>query len=582
MNDCFKLNKLLLLISITAISLVTIGLYYNSLNVPFYLDDIGSITSNPNFTENTTYLSLFHAYGMRFVGYVSLWWDFEAAGLNVTRYHQVNITIHMLASIAVFFFTVLIQIAASRKLGVAQCGKKIILISLVVGLLFAVHPLQTQAVTYIVQRLAALTALFYILTLTFYLGFRLSSLVWQKAILLGLVFLFACLAIFTKQNAVTLPFAIVLLELIFFNTVRRKHIVNAALIGLVSLFLVYIVAPEWLVKIDALTRENKEMTRWEYFTTQLPILWVYISKFFFPYPLHLEYSYTVEYFTNFQKVIAGICHIGVIALAIAFYKRIPILCFGVLFFYLAHSIESGFIPITDLAFEHRNYLPLVGLVLALVACIEPLTRQSTILVKSTAAIVSVIVFIALGTQTVLRNEQWQDPMVFFTHELQHNPTNQRTLHDMVNLMTNNGQYDEAIGYLERLYEVSNGEVHSMVSVTHLSILINQNKAEEAIKLGESLLLASLHPHVRSLILSNLAIVYVNQNRYEQAKSYFQEAVEYWKLPVNSLVAYAYTLYQLNELTEAERILVSVLNVQPQEPTANKLIQVIRDSSQRAN
>jgi tetratricopeptide (TPR) repeat protein len=574
------------LILIIAIVIACLGVYYNALSVPFYLDDNSSISRNPNFSDATTYSSLFQVYGMRIVGYITLWWDYQASGLDVRRYHYVNNAIHALMSVSIFVFVYLLQIAAYRTTAAFNAEannldhRKILWVSGVVALLFAVHPLNAQAVTYIVQRLASLTALFYVLCMSSYLGFRLTQPLFNKFILSVLTLVFAGLAVFSKQNAVTLPFAIVLLELIFFHRIRLKYLGVLVGVSLLTAIISYGVAPELfqqiLAAVDQLTRENKDVTRWDYFSVQLPIIWMYISKIVYPFPLLLEYSFTLESFSGIQRLIAGAAHLGLIGIAILLTKRSPLISFGILFYYLSHSIESGVIPITDLAFEHRTYLPNVGLLIALVSLIvlglNKLPKNRRVIV---AICLTMLAAVALSFLTIMRNQQWQSPQIFFTHQLIYNPTHARTLHSLAEIMVSDDKHDMALQYLNRLYEVSDGKIDGIMLNTHLTILINERKYNDALVLGERLLAKPLHPSARTVILSNMGIIHVNMKRYATARLFFDKANKYGSMQVNALTAYGYSLYVLEDLTLAKRVVSTILRIQPNESKAKQLLLMIQ-------
>jgi tetratricopeptide (TPR) repeat protein len=579
----FSSKPMFFSISLLLLIVACISAYYNSLDVPFYLDDVSSITNNPEFVEGTSFSSLFAAYGMRVVGYMTLWWDYSAAGLDPQRYHIVNVVIHLLSSISVFFFTVLLQQAAARKLKVEPDSLRVWILSLVVALIFVTHPLQSQAVTYIVQRLASLTALFYIASLTAYMAARLSKTFLAQGLLFLVACCFALLAIFTKQNAVTIPIVILLIELLFFTTLKIRWLIWVPSVLVVVIVALYLMGNESVNSIvntvDRMTRENQEMTRWQYFSAQLPILWEYVSKFYAPSRLHLEYDYSIDSFSATLKWVSGIAHLCVLFFAIAVVKRFPLISFGIFFYYLAHSVESGLIPITDLAFEHRNYLPNLGLIILTVFAVNLVLQPLNARVQKIALVSVGSLIILLSILTFNRNQVWQDPKVFYQNELTHNPTQYRILQSYAEILIAEGSLDEAMVYLNRLYEAADGKVDGAVFNTHLLILMNQRKYEEAIELGSTLLEKPLHPSARSVILSNLGIIFVNLQDHAKAKPYFDEAIKYGVLPVNSLIAYAYTLYVLNELELAQSIMNRVMRVQPDAPRAQQLIQMIKTKQQ---
>ena len=548
--------------------------YSTSFHVPFYLDDLGSITNNQNF-DDASYTSLFEVYGLRVLGYVGLWLNFEYAQLDVVPYHIVNLVIHSLCGITVYFLV----LKLSQILNLFDQREYRTLLACFVGLLFVLHPLQTQAVTYIVQRLASQVALFYLAALVFYLFARTSTSVKAVFGYSSAALIFAIAAIFTKQNAFTLPLVILLCEWLLFHSVNKKHVIAAGVMTGIGVFIVLFseALPEVLYKIDMLSRESTKISRFEYFKAQLPILWGYIGKVFWPWPLQLEFDYTVNGFTRTQIVLSGLGHISVIIGALLLRKNYALVTWGVLFYYTAHIVESGFIPITDIAFEHRNYLPNLGL-FTVVGYLIVLTavRLSSELPKfKTAGLVTpVAIVIACAVITYHRNNQWLDPEVFLTHDLEQAPNSPRAIHNYAEFKLRKGETQTAIKYLDRLYSLEYDQIDAVMLNTYLAALIDSGKNDEAIEKGRKMLEHSLTNIARSIINSNIGIAYTNKQQYKLANRFFEKAYKLHKTPVNSLIAWAYTKFVLRDFNWATKLCNEILLLEPQHAKAKLLLSMI--------
>src|SRR5690606_15959745 len=176
-------------------------------DVPFYFDDFPSIRDNALIRSLTTAADFAPT---RAVGYLSFALNYALHDYQLWGYHLLNILIHAAASLTIYM---LARWMLATPALAGHCPERARLwLPLVAALLFALHPLQTQAVTYIVQRLASLAALFYLLSMAAYLRGRLIESARQRLLCFALAGGFALLAFLTKQNTVTLPLALLLLE----------------------------------------------------------------------------------------------------------------------------------------------------------------------------------------------------------------------------------------------------------------------------------------------------------------------------------------------------------------------------------
>lgn len=554
--------------------------YSSSFQVPFYLDDIGSITNNQNF-NGASFSSLFEQYGLRVLGYIGLWLNFEYAKLNVVPYHIVNLGIHTLCGITVYFLVAKL----SQTLNLFEHREQDIALACFVGLLFVLHPLQSQAVTYIVQRLASQVALFYFASILSYLFARTCKSTKMRIVYFGAALIFAMAAIFTKQNAFTLPLVILLCEWLIFNSVRKKYIIFVSMLAVVGILAVFI--SDGLLgifnKLDGLTRETTKFSRVEYFEAQMPILWDYIGKVFWPWPLQLEYDYTVDGFSTTQVMLSGIAHLLVIIFSLLLRKKSVLVTWGVLFFYITHIVESGFIPITDIAFEHRNYLPNLGLFVAIghlfVLSVRTLSSRSSKF-KVAGIIIPAVIVTLCAVVTYHRNNQWLEPEVFFTHDLEQAPNSPRAIHNYAEFKLRQGETQTAIKYLDRLYSLGYDQIDAVMLNTYLAALIDSGKNDEAIEKGQKILKQSLTNIARSIINSNIGIAYTNKQQFKLANRFFERAYKLDKIPVNSLIAWAYTKFVLKEFNWATKLCNEILLLEPQHAKAKLLLSMIEQELNR--
>ena len=423
--------------------------YGHTLDVPFYLDDNNSLRGNEAI-QQVDLGTLWGLYAARIVGYLTFALDYAVHGYSLTGYHLVNILIHVLATFMAY--QVALALLKTPRLESMANEQAILWLPLITALIFAIHPLQIQAVTYIVQRLASLVALFYLSSLYCYLQFRLSKTPKKKIIFGFLLIISGCLALFTKQNAVTIPLVFLLLEWIFFNP-QRKIIIAGAIctsIGLLGAYLLFpiVLNQELFAFISERTRETGLLSRIEYLSVQMYVLWSYILRFLLPVNLALIYEYAVpESFFSPGIFFPAVFHAGLILAAVLNRKAFPLAAFGILFYYTAHLVESSIIPIRDFAFDHRTYLPNFGLCLLVGSLVvaylsrKPLTKAVLLLVC--------LVVLLLVALTWSRNQLWRDPIAFLQHEVEINNDSFTSYCFLGEAYYSAGQLTEAISIFER-------------------------------------------------------------------------------------------------------------------------------------
>ena len=197
--------------------------YANTFHVPFVFDDEYNIIKNTSVHPNTFSLQWLHqllqasfAESIRVFSYFTFALNYYFGGLNVFGYHLVNLLIHIGSGLILYWFLLLtFRLPPLRE----RYGSRAFPIALFSSLLFLCHPVQTQSVTYIVQRMASMAGLLYLLAMVLYVKGRLVSGV-RRYLFFGGMFLTYLLGLFTKENVAILPLFIALYEFYFFQALE--------------------------------------------------------------------------------------------------------------------------------------------------------------------------------------------------------------------------------------------------------------------------------------------------------------------------------------------------------------------------
>jgi tetratricopeptide (TPR) repeat protein len=419
-------------------------IYSNTFHASFQFDD------KPNIVDNTrlhitdlhpsTLWQTFFAKGgkdafSRPISSLSLALNWYVGQGNTFGYHLVNVCIHILTTFSLYLtIQILLQ---TPRIRIQYENDDLVFIPALATVLWAVNPIQIQAVTYIVQRMASMAAMFSILAIYFYLKARLTHTSnRRRQYYLGCLGAFL-LALMSKENAfLTLP-SLVLVEIIFFQgtsgliQVVRNHSRLLAVVAFIGLaILVFLIASG---RLDFLVvgYRSRPFTLMERVLTQPRILLFYVSQIFYPIPDRLSITHDVVLSQSLLSPWTTMPAMGIIAAAniialIQINKR-PLMAFAILFFFLNHAIESTFLPL-ELVFEHRNYLPSLFIFLPIVSVLSGLIQSYKIRNRTLYALLSacvVMVVIGLGSLTYVRNRDWRTETTLWRDAMQKAPGDSR-------------------------------------------------------------------------------------------------------------------------------------------------------------
>jgi tetratricopeptide (TPR) repeat protein len=359
------------------VAIVACIAYFNSFGVPFHLDDFSSISNNYAIHRLFNFPELWNFYANRIVLYINLSINYAIHGTAVEGYHAVNLFIHLVNGI--LFYTILKKLLSLPFFNAKDLSRYRNAVSLAAAVLFVCHPIQVNAVTYIVQRTASLAAAFYMSAILFYLNYRIYN---RWHYLLSTV-IFTIMAMFTKENTVTIPFMLLFTEFMFFRDGKK-----ASRFKIIGVFLLLFATVPIIPVTNVLLKGHSQsdpslsfkastsMDRFQYFYTQLNVILHYIRLLFVPIGQNFDYSndypVSITIWDNYSYVSLAALLL-IILLAINAIKRNRLVSFGIAWFFTGLAVESSFISIKDVYFEHRVYLPCAGFIIFLAGmttCVE--------------------------------------------------------------------------------------------------------------------------------------------------------------------------------------------------------------------
>ncbi|MCP4699098.1 MAG: hypothetical protein GY862_19930 [Gammaproteobacteria bacterium] len=612
-------------VQIAFLALAIILVYYHTLDVPFYLDDFSSIRENTLIYHWQGVDALWQYAPLRIVGYLTIALNYHLHQFNTIGYHLVNIFIHILASCAVFGF--MRGLLRTPRLANTLSPATKVWLPLLTALFFALHPLQIQGVTYIVQRLASLAALFYIAAMAAYLQARLSEgkintnkdsleiRVWdmpqtdflKRGLWIAVCVFFALLGFFTKQNTFTLLFAVVMLEALFFpDSIKLLATIAAVVLGVLAAAWLIVVAafdyhPLSLEAMQALTRETTQISRGSYLATQLVVLWKYIRLFFMPVGLHIDYDFTpLSGFAEASVVISLLAHLAVLALALFSIRRWPLLAFALLFYYLAHSVESSVIPIRDVIFEHRTYLPNLGLcVFTGWLLLEKIPAWLRIPAAGSIPVTVLLLFI-FGAMTSLRNEVWRDPIKLWQNNVELSPGKPRAWSILGKhmLQAQPPRPKEGVKALQQSLALQRkiSESVNIIDIVNLIVGLKMlRKYNEALKLTERVMTQKMKPFMRAKFLINRGNIYFEQSRslppktpdrkklgqrlVKAAEISYRQAIKVFPDSLSARANLASIMGSTGRYADAEALYLEVLEIDPDNRVIQKNLDLIRGQMQ---
>ncbi len=483
-------------------------IYSNSFRGVFLLDDTRSIVENRRIHHLWPLGDILS--GPRPVVDLTLAFNYAISGVKPWSYHAVNLVVHLIATLTLFG---LVR-RTLRRLSMEDASG----IAFAAALLWAVHPLQTQAVTYVIQRSESMMGLFYLLTL--YCFVRGTESERGGGWYIGAVA--ACaLGMGSKAAMVTAPVVVLLYDraLIARNwgdVFQRRW---GAYLALMAAWSVLVMTGVLRSIIETSSEAHSTVgfgvarsTPIEYAMTQAGVVLHYLRLVFWPHRLCFDYAWPIT--RSFSEAALPLIGIAILMVAtIWMWIRRPAMGFLGAAFFLILAPSSSIVPVQDAAEEYRMYLPLAAVVLLVVVIAQRLLRGRA------GQVAMAVVALVLVVVTFHRNEVYASAVDMWKDVVEQRPRNGRAYNNLGNALAAANRAAEAVPYFEqaiRLVEPS-ATVHYSYGVA----LAAAGRPREAIaQYQEALRLFPEHAKAHS----NLGMLIAGQRRFDDAIVHFEAAL----------------------------------------------------------
>ncbi len=486
--------------------------YLHSLAYPYQFDDFSSIRDNHALDDPTDIEAIWTFHPSRFVLHESLALNIAATGRSTAPLRATNFAIHLLAAFVVGW---LARDLALRFGGALATPRNAEVVGLLAGLLFAAHPLATQAVTYLIQRTTSLAALFELGAVAFYVRAREAP---HGPWLWAASWLLAGLAALTKEMSVALPGVLLLLEFALRASGRPGRsgwrLLPYGLVPVIVLTTAQMYTGEFGFAPQGL-REATEISRWTYLLTQLVVIPKYLWLFFWPHGQNLDHDVALRHAPDVAAALGFLLLVGLSALAFLGRKRWMLAAVGWGLFLIGMAPESSLIPIRDVMNEHRVYFPMAGLIWSSAAGLVWLAARA----PRWFLAMPILVVVALTVATHQRNKVWQSEQSLWSNVVNGSPRLPRGFNNLGMALSAQGQLAQAEVAYRQAIGLDSSYVHAMVN---LGMLLGRGgRLAEAKPLFESAI--RLKPS-NAPALNNLGLVYAGLGDTVSAMGAFQRAI----------------------------------------------------------
>jgi tetratricopeptide (TPR) repeat protein len=565
--------------SLAAIAVVCALLYARSLPAPFVFDDVFYILESP--LVNTSVVTFGHSrdYGVsiplrelapatRALGHLSFALNFRLHGFDPAGFRALNLAIH--AGNAGLVYVVVLLLWRTPALRRSPLAGRAQLMGFLAALLFAAHPAQTQAVTYLSQRFASLVALWSLGAIAAYAGARLARGRLRSAALYMAALLLLVAAMKTKETAFTLPLAIALLEFSFFTGPRGPRV-----LALVPVLATMAIIPATLLSLDAplgqaldaATRTQDEIPRGVYLATEARVMFTYLRLMLFPVNQTLDYDYPrMPELPSAPPLALGLfvaaLAASMLVLSLRGGRREPawrLVGFMGAFFFLSLAVESSVVALADTIFEHRLYLPSAGACVAAVAAGTVMTGGRSGPARASVVLFAVLVC-ALGAATIARNEVWGGEIRLWEDIVRKAPGKARGHNNLGVMYEAEGMYEEAERAYRRAIEIDPGYSNAY---NNLGIIyLRQKKGARATEFFTLSLL--LKPGSGTTAL-NLGSAYEEMGSEAEAIDAYRRAIAYDPELYPAYEALAFTHLRTGDAGAAIRVFTDAVGRFPRNP-----------------
>lgn len=507
-------------------ALLVVFCYMGALGGPFVFDDEPNIAENrfiriAELDPSGLYAAAFKSpLANRPVANLSFALNYYFTGVNVVGFRIVNLLTHIINGFLLF------GLARSTFETPALSGRKEAgsLIAALAALVWMVHPLHTQSVAYIVQRMTSLAVLFYLSSMLCYVRARLLPAGDRRRS----AFYIGCgvaglLALGSKEIAATLPAFLYLYEWYFFQGLQREWLRRSlpALAGVcllsAAVALVFIGSRDPLQEILAPYADGS-FSAGQRLLTQARVVCFYISLMLWPDPARLnldhDFPFSLSLLDPAATLPALLALAGILAGAVVLARREPLISYAILWFFGNLVIESSVIRL-ETVFEHRTYLPSVMPVLAGTAFLFRVLRRRALAVAALTAVT-----LLWSAWTWQRSQVWGDAVALWQDCVRKSPSKARPYNNLGSALSESNRLQEAATNFQKAIDLRPGYGDAHYNLGYAWIRLGRmqdgvQQLQEAVRLEPKNYMA----------YNNLGVAYLLQNSYREAARHLQLAVD---------------------------------------------------------
>jgi Tfp pilus assembly protein PilF len=443
-----------------------------------------------------------------------------------------------------------------------------------------------------------MAAMFYLLSVVLFFKGRICMEEERRCgiILIVLSVLSAVAAMFTKQNAFTIPLILLLVEFTFFSPswklIRRKmalFALSAVLLAVIPVAMILFHGVS-LQEITDIARATELLSRYDYFVTQINVVRTYLRLLVFPVGQRVDYYYPIFHsIFNERTILSAMLHGVLITAATASFRKKRAVFFGIAFFYITLLVEASIFPIQDVLVEHRIYLPSVGMIIAASSLMWLAAKRLHVKQVSMWILVGILV-VMLGIMTHQRNKAWADSVTLWKDNVEKDPSSWRAhynlgkayelrrewsdakrewgeslkikdsawaFNNVANILVREKKYEEALRAFKRSIEL---DPSFIMPYGNMGIAMEKlGRTDEAIKLNEQAL--SIDPDF-SPAYSNLGRIYLSKGELEKSERLLRKAISLNPSNADAMFVLSMLLNKTGRHEEARQHLKAVLRIKP--------------------
>jgi Tfp pilus assembly protein PilF len=490
---------------------------------------------------------------------LSLAVSYALSGYNVWGYHVINLVVHILAGLTLLGIVrrTLLQPAPIRS-GPARrerFGAVANELALATAVLWTVHPLQTEAVTYIVQRAESIMGLFYFLTLYCFIRGTESP---RSSVWYGLSVTACALGMASKEVMVSAPVMVMLYDRAFLSSSFREAWRRRWRLYL-GLAATWILLGFLLVSAGTFTYESKHAqllgaTWWQYLATEPGVILYYLRLCVWPTPLCLNHPWViVRTWASLHVLVPTVVVVTLLAATVGACWKRPVWGFVGAWFFLILAPTSSVIPLPDAIYEHRMYLSSAAVVSVVVMGLYSLLGRRSLVVFAALAI-------GLGFLTGHRNQDYQSEIAIRAAGVARFPNDPRTRYSLGNAFQRAGRFQEALEQYEQV--IRSWSDRAWVHYDMANVLSQLGRMPEAIEHSEQAV--KIWPEYVEA-QNNLGVALANACRPQEAIDHFEQVLRLKPDDPDAHNNLGAALAQAGRLQEAADQFEAAVRARPDDP-----------------